>query len=463
MDNNKFILEQLLAAGERPSVIIKQAGDVEEISKAIVALANGKGGTVLLGVTNDRRIIGIEDAYSWVESLKKNIKKSITPKLPYSTEIVDYDGHDVIMISVWEGVAKPYLYELKAYISMGSEIIAADNKNLLALFDNRAKHDETWERERVYTAGLEDLDMERVASIHQSISQRNDSWADISDEEFLSRTGLVYMGAPTNASLVLFGKFPARFIPQIRIRVALYGGKENNHLLEVVMFEGNLFDNLEQISDYCKNLYGTTLRIDGLIREQVPRLPEIVFREALLNAMVHRDYSSHKSFLNIMIYSDNIQISNYGSLLNGITVDSLMKEHLSILRNPDIANICYLCGYIETAGSGTLRILNECQLSDINVKWTEDSCILTIKLDGIKHLKNERTNDNPIRLSNIEQQKTLDSIIVFISHNPGCKLHDVQSNIGKSTATIKRYIQLLKENGIITYEGSLKTGGYKIL
>ena len=164
-----------------------------------------------------------------------------------------------------------------------------------------------------------------------------------------------------------------------------------------------------------------------------------------------------------MIYSDNIQISNYGSLLNGITVDSLMKEHLSILRNPDIANICYLCGYIETAGSGTLRILNECQLSDINVKWTEDSCILTIKLDGIKHLKNERTNDNPIRLSNIEQQKTLDSIIVFISHNPGCKLHDVQSNIGKSTATIKRYIQLLKENGIITYEGSLKTGGYKIL
>ena len=149
--------------------------------------------------------------------------------------------------------------------------------------------------------------------------------------------------------------------------------------------------------------------------------------------------------------------------MEGISVESLRTEHHSILRNPDIANICYLCKLIENAGSGTLRIIEECKLyPNLSVEWKDENNILSFVLKGIKHIKIDKDNASPVKISTKSVQMGLNDIVAFIGNNPGCKLIDIKNEIQKSLASTKRYLQLLRESGIIEYVGSPKTGGYKL-
>lgn len=159
-----------------------------------------------------------------------------------------------------------------------------------------------------------------------------------------------------------------------------------------------------------------------------------------------------------------MQISNYGALPEGISVESLRMEHHSILRNPDIANVCYLCNLIEVAGNGTLRIIEECrQYPGLTVEWKDESNIVTFVFNGIRHKKMDADETNKLKLANVAVQKALDDIVAFVGTNPGCKMSEIQDEIGKSLASVKRYVQLLRENGIIEHVGSPKTGGYRLL
>lgn len=464
MDNNAFIVEQLLKFPENPSLCFFKTIDVDNVVKAMVAMANGHGGTILIGVNDRHQVVGINVAKDTDCNIEKNISTSVSPRLPYTLSAVEYKGKHVVILSVWEGASKPYLYNMEAYTMIDGNLCKAGANDLLVLFKDRSGHDESWERIRCYGADMSALDMDRIKNVLAQIQQRSADFRTLTKEEFLVKTGLVVSDVPTNAALLLFGKNPAQYLPQIRIRVSVFSGVDVRSLVEVRIFEGNLFDNVEQLTEYCSSLYGKTLRIDGMYRKEIPMLPIVAFREALLNAMVHRDYSSHRSFLNIVVNADNMQIANYGTLPEGISVEALRTEHHSILRNPDIANVCYLCKLIEVAGSGTLRIIEECQrYPGLSVEWKDENNILTFVLKGLKHKRLDAEENNKLKLSNTAMQIVLDNIVAFVGANPGCKLSEIQTEVSKSLATTKRYVQLLRENGIIEYVGSAKTGGYKLL
>ena len=464
MDNNAFIVEQLLAFHADSSLCFFETIKTDNVIKTMVAMANGHGGTILLGVDCRHHVVGVDDSANAVNKLEESISKSVLPRMPYTLSVVGYKGKQVIILSIWEGSSKPYLFNMKAYTMEDGNLREADADRLLMLFDDRTGHDESWERVRCYNAEMDALDMDRVKKVLADIQQRSADFRNLTHEEFLVKTGLVVSDVPTHAAILLFGKNPSQYLPQVRIRVSVYSGVDVRSLVEVRIFEGNLFDNIEHLTEYCSGLYGKTLRIDGMYRKEVPVLPMAAFREALLNAMVHRDYSSHRSFLNIVVNADNLQISNYGTLPEGVSVESLRTEHHSILRNPDIANICYLSNLIEMAGSGTLRIIEECrQYPGLCVEWKDENNILTFVLTGLKHKKLDTPEANKLRLSNVAVQKALDDIVAFVGTNPGCKLSDIRTVTGKSLASAKRYIQLLRENGIMEYVGSAKTGGYRLL
>lgn len=463
MNNLSFIIEQLIASEENESIQFFQKLNIDTVLETLVAMANGKGGTVLIGVDDTHQVLGVEDIQDICISISSKVAQMISPRLPYTISAVDYHDKKIVMISVWEGSNKPYLYNMKAFLFMNHSLAAADSQDLLNLFKKRSEHDESWEREKVYDASLEDLDMVLVRTIMEEAIKTHPSLQVDSEEDFLMRMGLLSSYVPTNAAILLFGKYPAQFLPQTRIRISVFSSDDHSSLDAVHIFEDNLFVNIENITKYCVDLYGKTLRIDGLLREETPILPIVAFREALLNACVHRDYGSQRSFLNIVINSDSLQISNYGSLLEGISVESLRTEHHSILRNPDIANICYLCKLIENAGSGTLRIIEECKLyPNLSVEWKDENNILSFVLKGIKHIKIDKDNASPVKISTKSVQMGLNDIVAFIGNNPGCKLIDIKNEIQKSLASTKRYLQLLRESGIIEYVGSPKTGGYKL-
>lgn len=465
MEDKTFFINTLLETPDCRENRFFVSADVESLLPIMVAMANETGGNIVIGIAPQHKIVGVDNSGYVMDMLNKSISAHISPKLPCSITLLQYQQREIILISVWEGATKPYLYDMVAYAYVGDAVVKADNRLLGLLFDKRADHDQSWEREKVYAATPEDVDYARVRTVMNIASNTRPHYKEITEEQFLEEQGLVSSGIPTNACLLLFAKHPAQFIPQSRIRLSIYTGEgAQRQLVQVQIYEGNLFDNLEAITQYVSATYGSVIKIHGMIREEQKVLPEVVFREALLNAMVHRDYSAHRSFLNIVVNSSNMQVISYGGLLEGLTVSDLLKEHYSILRNPDIANICYLSQLIEIAGSGTLRIINECRLrSGLTPEWQESDNILVLTIHGCNHSQGIENASKKIVVASESQQQILDLLVNYIQQNPGCKLAQLQEITGKSLATTKRYIQLLRDNEIIEYQGALKSGGYRLI
>lgn len=464
MEDKTFFINTLLDNPENRENCFFSTINMTSLLPTLVAMANETGGNIVIGIDDHHTVEGVDNSDWVIEELNKSIDQQISPKIPCSITPLQYKQKGIILISVWEGSSKPYLYNMAAYTYLGDSVVKADNRLLNLLFDKRAVHDQSWEREKVYSASVDDLDLIRVRSIMTIASANRPQYKEMSEEQFLEGQGLMSHGIPTNACLLLFARHPAQFIPQSRIRLSLYVGNDaEKQLMQVQIFENNLFENLEAITNYISSTYGSVIKINGIAREEQKVLPEVIFREALLNAMVHRDYNAHRSFLNIVINSSNLQIISYGGLLEGLTIPDLMKEHYSILRNPDIANICYMSNLIEMAGSGIPRILNECrQHPGLTPEWQESNNIINLTLHGVYQNRGVDSHLHKIVVSNESQQLILDRLVDFINNNPGCKLSQLQEVSGKSTATTKRYIQLLRDNGIIEYQGALKTGGYRL-
>lgn len=479
MDNNSFIIDNLLQQAENERIELKANAKLDTIAKEITAFINSHGGDLILGVGDNKNIVGIKNAEQFAVEIQNYLVSNIVPIAPISVLPISYKKKELILISVWEGAKKPYSFKQVIYNRVGSNTIVAKNTEILNLIENRKKADFNWERMPVLGAELEDLDSYEIQRTIELVKKRNSQRTFINEEDFLIQQGLLVNGNITNACIVLFGKNPTRFIPQSKIRLTVYPDRNaTNTFLEDRFFEGNIFSNITSVFTYLDALYAKTIKIEGLHRTEKKNYPEIALREGILNAIVHRDYNSANGFLHISIFSDRTEISNYGSLPEGITVADLKKVHPSILRNPDIANICFVRQYIEMVGSGIIRILSECKKNGFKTpKWSDKNNILLLTFPGVSHLVNEGANEGVISKNeginegvniNIEgvnegAKKVLGRILKYISQNPMIKTSEIEVFINKSNATTERYLKILRENNYIEYVGASKTGGYKIL
>lgn len=479
MDNNSFIIDNLLQQAENNRIELKANAKLDVIAKEITAFINTHGGDLILGVDDNRNIVGIENAQQYAIEIQNYLTENVVPVAPISVLPITYKHKELIFISVWEGAKKPYSFKQLIYNRVGSSTIVAKNAEMLNLIENRKNADFNWERMPVLGAEFDDLDVYEIQRTIE-LAQKRDSQRIFNNiEDFLIQQGLILNGNITNACIVLFGKNPTRFIPQSKIRLTVYPDKNaTNTFLEDRFFDRNIFSNITSVFTYLDALYAKTIRIEGIHRTEKKNYPEIALREGILNAIVHRDYKSVNGFLQISIFSDRTEISNYGSLPEGITVADLKKEHPSILRNPDIATICFIRQYIEMVGSGIIRILSECKKNGFKIpKWSDKNNILLLTFPGVSHLANEGVNEGVMSESegvnegitvNIEgvnegSKKTLVKILSYINKNPMVKTADIELFINKSNATTERYLKTLRENNYIEYVGANKTGGYRIV
>ncbi len=479
MGNNSFIIENLLQQKENERIELKASAKLDTIAKEITGFINSNGGDLILGVDDNKSVIGIENSEQLAIDIQDYLTNNIVPVAPISVSSILYKHRKLILISVWEGSKKPYSYKQIIYNRVGSSTIVAKKTEILSLIENRKKADFNWERMPVLGTEFKDLDIYELQRTIELVKERNPQRTFNNEEDFLIQQGLMVNGNITNACIVLFGKNPTRFIPQSKIRLTVYPDRNStNTFLEDRFFEGNIFSKLTSICTFLGYMYGKTIKKEGIHRAEKKNYPEIALREGILNAIVHRDYKSVNGFLQISIFSDRTEISNFGSLPEGITVADLKREHPSILRNPDIANICFIRQYIEMVGSGIIRILSECRKNGFKMpKWSDKNNILVLTFPGVSHLANEANNDGVIQNNegineginiNIEginegTKKVLKKIFSYINNNPMVKTSDVKFFVNKSSATTERYLKILRENDYIEYVGANKTGGYKIL
>jgi ATP-dependent DNA helicase RecG len=263
------------------------------------------------------------------------------------------------------------------------------------------------------------------------------------------------------ASIILFGKDPMRFYPNIQVKIGRFGNDASDLKFHEVV-EGNIVQMLHEVQVQLNYKFLTRpISFEGFQRVEKEQYPIQALREMLLNALVHRTYMG--ATIQMRVFDDRLSIWNEGGLPIGLSIEDLKADHNSRPRNPLIANACFLGGYIDTWGRGTLKIINACKevgLPEPEIKELNGGIEVTIFLsktnvdglvDGLVDRLVERLVESQVR------------IIELIKKNPKISKKTMAEQIGISQTAIDKHIKTLKEKKLIRRIGSDRNGIWQII
>lgn len=377
--------------------------DIQKILKTVCAFLNSEGGWVLIGYSG-KKVIRLEDIDEKLKRLEIAVLNEIMPQpLVYITEEI-FQGEKLILLNIHKGSNSPYSYYGEYYIRIGSSTRKANNDQLSLLLRTSKSQTSTWEKINTTDATIDDLDRKEIkATIEEAkIKDKGKSLPD-SIDGFLSYFKMLDYSFVSNAAMLLFGKNPTRFIPQCRVRItAMPYGKEGRNFSDEVFIEDNLFVSYGRIIDYfTKNLpLISEFNPKTGHRQTAPKYPNEALREAVINAIVHRDYSDFSGDVTVNIYTDKAEIINSGEIpANIITKDNKILPHHSVLRNPTIAHVFHLRGKMEKVGRGLSLIKNQfIEEGYKSPEWESKGGYTTLTLYTESEPLNDRMNEYLSRL-----------------------------------------------------------------
>lgn len=343
----------------------------ERIGSAVAAFLNGNGGQLVVGVedpshlSSQRRILGVSNAEAVRVRLRDHLAQALAPSATVSVSVVNMAGKDCIVLDVPPGQAPPYVYMDRIFVRTDGQVRAALPRELSALVSRRYEEPVRWERLPALGVATVDFDEAEIAATAREAENRSYPFFmnDHADVAFvLERLNLWQDGQPLNGAVVLFGRDPGRRFPQTMLRAVRYAGEDQAVLHDIQVLDGNVFVQLRAAEAFLRRELATvsTLPEHGLVREDRPAYPWAAVREALVNALVHRDYAAYDGGVSISLYPDRLEFWNAGTLPEGWTVGDLKAGYVSRPHNPDIAHVFFLRGYMERFGTGARRILAAC-------------------------------------------------------------------------------------------------------
>lgn len=376
--DKQFILS-LIESGESQTCEFKTeavAKDLTSLIRSICSFSNTSGGSILIGVSDSLEILGVSQREDLIGKIILTLPHAIIPEVQVTLTDVDLDGIHVIMINVPVGADVPYVFDDKIFIRRLQNDVVASAEDIRKMISGRLLTNERWERRVLFSKNVKDLDPITILQFKkESDANLYNTLHNIKNNlDLMVLLGLGVNSSIFNSAFILFGEKPERVFPQMRLSIAVYAGVDKNTINERKNIDGNLFQIIEQTMSFLeKNIrISSQLNDKSMKRKMIPAYPKLAIREALLNAIVHRDYDSPDGGVSVSLFEDRIEFWNSGTLPNGIQIADLKVGHASRPRNPDIANVFLLTGYIELVGSGTIRILSQFKNSKLpEPKWTE--------------------------------------------------------------------------------------------
>lgn len=354
-----------LSEGDSEQVELQAAPKPEEIGRSVCAFLNTKGGTLLVGA-GPGKVIGVKSPARWVETLQRHLAEKLSPQALWSIDVEDHEGRSVIVIDVPQGAEPPYVYEDEIFVRAGASTQTASVRQITELIERRHAQAVRWERLPALGTDLQDLDEDEIRQTAQEgRTHRFHRFRDAeSTEGILEDLNLSRGGSLLNSAVVLFGRIPTRRFSQLRVRLARFSGE--HEMEDSRVLEQNAVSVIGQVESFLRQHVAISSALtDSVRRADKPTYPWLALREALMNAIVHRDYAAFDGGISISIYSDRIEFWSSGELPDGMTVRDLKEERISRLRNPDIAHVFWLRGFVEAFGTGAARILKQCALAGL--------------------------------------------------------------------------------------------------
>lgn len=421
----------------------------DEYLKWICGFANAQGGSIFIGKDDNGNVVGVNNAKRLLEELPNKITTILG--IVVDVNLHKTDQGDYIEIIV-EPQLNPVSYKGEYHYRSGStkqELKgAALDKFLLG---KQGKH---WDGVPVLNVTSDDLKSETFDFFRKKSVKSNRLSDDIladSNELLLNNLKLTDSRNLKRAALLLFHPDPERFFTNAYIKIGYFESDSDLRYQDEI--HGNLFEQVEKTIDLLFTKYIKALiSYEGVYRIETFEYPKEAIREALLNAIAHKDYTGATP-IQISVYKDKIMIWNYGTLPENWTIDTLQKKHSSIPHNPDISNAFFRIGYIEAWGRGIRKMNEQCAEAGLPMPlyYYESSGFWVV-------FRKDIYNEDALQSKGLNQRQI--KAVLYVRGKGKITNREYQEISKVSRRTALRDLDELCNKGILCKHGQLKSSYY---
>ena len=454
MDFNE--LEQLISKDETKNIELKKStGELREGMHSACAFLNSDGGILVFGVSPSLKILGqivSESTRRDIAQALAGIEPAVSPVIEY-VNIPNKPNFQVIVLrfNPWVYGQKPYTFHGKPYYRLESvtKVMPRD------MFDERLRqnfpHQFSWEMRVADKITIEDLDERKIRGlVRLGVEERRIPEESLSEpiEVILEKWNLLDNGKVRNAAAFLFSRKKPIFY---EVRLARFRGTDKDYFIDNQQAFGNFFELLDAGMAFFFKHLSLSGEIKGIMREEHLDVPVKALREALINALCHRDYDIYQCSIGIAIYDDRIEIESPGLLPHQLTPKTIKRVHKSFPRNEVLANVLYQTTYLEKWGSGVKRIIEVCKAEGSPEPFWSEEAGYTVVTFPLAKLNGRIVPQNAPQNA---PQNRLDAIADMILANDSIAISVIAQNLNVSRDSIKRDLKKLG----YAWEGASKKG-----
>ncbi len=418
---------------------------VEDIKKEIIAFANCEGGKLYIGVQDDGTVSGLDDPDSASLQVSNMVRDAIKPDLTMFLhyETLTVDGKKIVAVDIQQGTERPYYIAKKGlrpegvYVRQGYSSVPATNTAIRHMIkETDGDHFE------------EMRSLEQNLTFERAGKEFADQNIKFGQAQMKTLGIMTQDGVYTNLGLLLSDQCVHT------IKAAVFEGTNQNQFKDRKEFTGSLFQQMDDVYDFIDFRNQTHSSFEKLRRIDRRDYPEVAVREALLNLLVHREYSFRASTF-ISIYTDRIEFTSIGGLVSGVTLKDVTMG-ISVCRNVKLANVFYRLELIEAYGTGILKIMDAYEGTGLTPQIETSDNAFKIILPNLNAETEQKEPDNTDSKSSTEEEK----VIALAKERGFVTRKEVEILLGIGQTTCGRLLKQMIENGLIVQEGKGKNTHY---
>ncbi len=464
--------EKLAVLGESEALEFKETtGTRREATMTVCAFLNQGGGQVLFGVTRAGVVAGQQVSERTIEEVSAELQHIDPPAFP-TIERVPVDGdREVIVVSTSQGASRPYTYRGRAYRRVGNTTLAMSADEYNRMLFERMHSEQRWENQPAAGWSVFDLDLAEIRRTVEEAVRRGRLEEPFSRDpaDMLRGLGLLRDGVLLRAAAALFGSTERlEFeMPQCLLRVARFRGLDRMEFLDNRQFNGNAFTLLANAERFLRDTLPIAGRFEPHRIERIdePLYPPLATREALANALCHRDYSIGGGSVGIAVYDDRMEVTSSGSLHFGLTPEKLFAPHESRPWNPLIARTFYRRGLIEEWGRGTLKMADLANRSGLPAPEIEDDGgSVTVRFRPGIELRGTAEFGPMTGRAKLSVAGLSERVLVLLDRaGQGLARREIHARLGAgvSERQVRRALEELRDRGVVVSPGRGRSGRWK--
>ena len=431
---------------------------VDDIKKEIIAFANCDGGKLYIGVRDDGMVIGLDNADSVSLQISNMVRDAIKPDITMFLhyETIVENGKNVVAVDIQRGTDRPYYLAKKGmrpegvYVRHGYSSVPATDTAIRRMI--KETDGDRFEAMRCLNQDLTFETTKKEFDLRKT---------DFGPQQMRTLKLIDQDGLYSNLALLLSDQCVHT------IKVAVFQGTDQTIFKDRREFTGSLMQQMNEVYDFIDFRNQTRATIEKLYRVDVRDYPEVAVREALLNLLVHRDYSFSASAF-ISIYEDRIEFVSIGGLMPGIDLEDVMVG-ISVCRNQDLANVFYRLHLIEAYGTGMGKIMKAYESMQIKpvIETTKNAFkIILPNINAKCETENATVKTKSGTPVTVHTEKELsdeeEKILEYARKHGAITRNDVIGLLEVSASTAVRMIRKMVKTNLLEQKGKARNTHYTI-